>query len=254
MNTTASKASVSFIVPALNEEKRLEATVDTILTAAADTPPADYEIVLVNDGSTDRTGAIMEQLAGRHPKIRVVHNERNLGFGGAYQRGAAAASCEYVMVVAGDNAASASSICDTLKHLGEADIIIPYIANPEIRSLPRRIGSRGFVLLMNLLFGLHIPYYNGMIPRRHLLSLITLSTTSNAVHAEALVKLIKAGYSYVEVGVTHAPAADHHSAAVRPKNLVKVLKAVIHLYREVRRPGAIPISPRLEAAATAKKT
>ena len=253
MNMSDRPPSVSFIVPALNEEGRICATVDTILGAMNEVPDRPFEIVLVNDGSTDKTAMLMDELVLRRSEIRVVHNERNLGFGGAFQRGLAVAKNDYVMVVAGDNAASRESIVQTVRHLGEADILIPRIANPEIRSRARRIGSRAYTLLLNFLFNLRVGYYNGMIPKRELLQQLTLTTSSNAVHAEALVKLLKAGCTYKEVAIHHQPALDYRSAALKPRNLLKVFKAIIHLYREVHRPGAIPQLRRLETATTSEK-
>lgn len=231
---------MSFIVLALNEEADIEDTVRTILEAVEDSRVSEYEIVLVNDGSTDGTGAIMEKLARRHDRIKVLHNEQNLGLGGAYKRGVHVAHCEYAMLVPGDNCIPASDITLALNHLGEADIILPYLTNPKLRPLGRRIASRAFTLIINTLFGLRIRYYQGMIPRREILDTITISTDSYAFLAEAVVKLIKAGYSYVQAGFPNTPVAGGHSVALQPKRLWGVFVAIVNLVREMHRPGAIP--------------
>jgi dolichol-phosphate mannosyltransferase len=229
------KSSVTFIAPALNEEVGIEGTAATIRDATETVSPSDYEIVLVNDGSTDRTGELMKQLAREDNRIRVIENSSNLGLGASFMRGVAVARCDYVMLVAGDNVASADSLAATIEHLGEADMILPYIANPNVRPLLRRIGSRAFTMVINCLFGLRIPYYNGVVPRRDLLREITVATYGYGFGAEIVVKLIRAGHSYVTVGVRHNSAPDNNSSALQLRNLLKVLRAIMNLTVEMRR-------------------
>jgi dolichol-phosphate mannosyltransferase len=231
----ASTPLISFIVAALNEQGHIEEAVETILRAVAEVKLKDYEIVLVNDGSTDKTGEIMDRLASHNDRIRVLHNERNLGLGGVYKRGVAAARGEYVMVIAGDNAASAESISVTLAHLGEADIIIPHVHNiTEVRSLFRRIGSRGYTILINLLFGLNVRYYNGAVARRALLNTITLTGDGYSIFAELVVKLVSRGHSYVEIGVPFTPTPNTaRSSALRFRNVAIVVGSVFRLVRDI---------------------
>lgn len=247
------KPTVSFIVLALNEERHIEATIGTIVSAAATSRVSEYEMVLVNDGSTDRTGALMDAAARQNSRLRVVHNERNLGFGGAYKRGVAAAHGEYVMIVAGDNAMPVTSVTTILNHLGKADIIFPYVTDAKDRPLIRRVGSRGFTTVINKLFGLRLRYYNSMVPRRELLNKIKINTDGYASQAEGAIKMIRAGASYIEVGVVHGHASGGGSSAVRPKNLLKVFKAIFTLIREMRASRRVSPAPRLEPATTGKR-
>jgi len=241
MNPQVSKPSISFIVPALNEEGNIGAAVQTIRDAVGSDLTDDYEIILVNDGSTDKTGDLMERIAKADPRARVVHNPRNLGFGGAFKSGLAQARRDYVIRICGDNGVPAPSVRMVLDQIGKADIVIPYIANPEFRSWSRRFGSWGFTTIVNALFGLHVPYYNhsAVFPRRAL-DTIQITTDSFAYQAEALVKLLKAGYTYVPIGVRDIARAHGRSTALKPKNLVNVVRALVHLVKEVRRAGAVP--------------
>ena len=255
MSPATSRPSVSFIVPALNEGRHIEKTVATILEAVAASGVSDYQIVLVDDGSTDATGRIMDQVAAsRGDKIQVVHNLRNTGFGGAYKRGVTVARCDYVMIVAGDNLMPATSITTVLDQLGKADIILPYMADMKQRPLGRRIGSWGFATVINTLFGFHIHYYNSMVPRRALLNKITINTEGYALQAETIVKLLKAGYSYAEISVPHGMTVRGGSSALRVKNLVNLFKDLCALIKEVRRPGAIPAHVPVESTAGADKS
>src|SRR5262245_6236815 len=207
---------MSFVVPCHDEEANVAATVAEI-RAAAEAPGAAYEIILVDDHSGDRTGEIMEELAARDPRVRVIHNEVNLGYGGAYKRGATAARLEHVMLIPGDNGFPSSSIRAILRHVGEADIVIPHPANSGVRSPLRRLLSRGFTRTMNWLFDLDVGYYNSaVVHRAALLGSVTVTTDGFAFQAEVLVKLLARGCTYVECAIVIQERVAGRSAALRP--------------------------------------
>lgn len=229
--TEPRKRSVSFVVPALNEGEAVRGSVREIIKAAEGRLD-DYEIILVNDGSTDNTGEVIDRLAADHAFAHVVHNERNLGFGGAYKRGVAAANLNYVMMVPGDDAHPAPGLAPILDQVGEADIVVPYVLNPESRSWFRRLLSRSFVLLLNTLFGRRLRYYNGLVVhRRDLLNEITITTDGFSYQAEALIKLLRRGATYVEVGVLISERKGGRSSALKPRNVAAVLRTVWYLWR-----------------------
>src|SRR5262245_4720131 len=121
-----SKPTVSFVVPALNEELNIGPTVESILAMATGSC-SDYELVLVDDGSTDTTGKVMDELAAKDKHLKVVHNARNLGYGGAFKAGAAAATKDYVVRVCADNVTPTEQIAKVLAEVGKADIVLPYL-------------------------------------------------------------------------------------------------------------------------------
>lgn len=229
-----SSPSISFIVPALNEEQHIEGAVSTIHRAVAEFTNLDFEIVLVNDGSSDSTGAIMNRLASSIPKIKAVHNRKNLGLGGAWKSGVAVAEKDYVMMVVGDNIMPVEDIVSVVKKIGQSDIILFHLTNSKLRPLGRRIGSAGFVKVINFLFGLKITYYQGLVPRRELLKKITIKTDSYAFPAEVVVKLIKSGHSYTELGISGTPCRKDKSVALQPKRLWKVLLTIVDLFVEIK--------------------
>jgi glycosyltransferase involved in cell wall biosynthesis len=205
------------------------------IAAAAETFSCDYEILIVDDGSTDGTARIADDLAKRHPRVRAVHNEHNLGLGGAYKRGIQSASKEYVMWVSGDNAETADNLVNIISHVGEADIVVPVLVAPKTRPWLRRFTSRAFTFVVNSLFGLKVHYYNGSVVHRcNLIRQVDIRTNSFAYQAESLVKLLKRGYTYVEVPYTSATYDGVFSHAMRPKNLIAVFKALVVLYMDIR--------------------
>jgi len=227
------KPTISVIIPALNEEKNIQGTVQEVL-AALDDRFSDFELVLVDDGSVDTTGAIMDQLVSDNVRMRVAHNSHPTNLGGAYKTGLAIARMEYVIMVPGDNQFSAANIAKVLDHVGQADMVIQYTTNQNVRPLPRQLGSRLFTAILNCFFRLRISYYNGtVVHRRELLNTIVIRTDGFAYQAEAIVKLLRAGHTHVDVGTEIRERASGRSTALRPKNLAAVFKAIWNLVWEV---------------------
>ena len=225
--------TISVIIPALNEEANILSAVDAVIAALGDRFE-DYELLLFDDGSQDRTGELMDRVASANPRIRVTHNERPRNLGGVYKQGIVAARFEYLFLVPGDNEITDSALVRTLDAIGKADIVIPYPTNMHIRPWIRRIGSHGYTFLINLLFGRRLNYYNGtVICRTADVRTIVIRTDSFAYQSEALLKLLRAGKTYVQVGIEIRPLPGRRSNALRLRNLVAVCKAVWHLVVEI---------------------
>jgi glycosyltransferase involved in cell wall biosynthesis len=232
----------SFVVPCFNEEESVGATVASVREAMHGRE--DYELILVNDTSTDHTLDSMQALAAEDAHIRVIDNPVNLGFGGSYKRGAKAATATYVMMLPGDDGFPGRSIAEVLAHAGEADIIIPIVTNPGARSRFRAFASKGFTTLLNWTFWLNVGYYNGAVLQRNdLLRAIEIRTNSFAYQAEALVKLIARGATYTHCYVRIQDRAAGRSSALRLKNQLAVWKTILHLLAEVGLFCRLPLAP-----------
>ena len=227
--------TLTLIIPALNEEVLITPTVEQILERV-DGRFADYELILVDDGSTDQTGERMDQLAAAHPRIRVIHNPRNLGLGTSYRLGVSEARFEYVMLLCGDGGMPASSLPAIFDRIGEADIVIPYMRNlRQIKTPARFLLSKTYTGLLNTLFGLRLHYYNGLaVHRVELVRAAKVTSEGFGFQGETLVKLIKAGCSFVEVGVDGAEKTQR-SSALRLSNIVSVNKTLLKLLWKVSR-------------------
>jgi dolichol-phosphate mannosyltransferase len=227
------KPTLSIIVPALNEEPNIAGTVEEI-TAAVGDHLGDYEVLLINDGSTDRTGPIMDQLAAADPHVRVAHNPVNLGLGAAYKVGLSLARFDHVMLVPGDNCFARSSLALIFARVGDADITATYPVNPQVRDFFRRCVSSSFTYLISLVFGLGMRYYNGAtVHRTRLVRRITITADSFAFQAEILIKLLRRGAGYVQVGVPIIERRAGQSAALKPRNVARVLLGLVSIFVEV---------------------
>jgi len=158
-----------------------------------------------------------------------------MGFGFNFTDGVRRATKDYIIMVPGDNEIPAEAIERVMALAGQADVIIPYTANPEVRPFSRRVISRVFVALINTLFGLNVSYYNGTcLVKSRLLKKVPLKTWGFAYMAAILVRLLKSGASYTEVGVDIAQRSSGKTKAFAFKNVVSVVRAILTLFWDVR--------------------
>ncbi len=224
-------STITLIVPALNEDAVIVPVLEAIY-AEAERHFREFELIAIDDGSTDRTGALMEEVAGRLPKVRVIHNNPNIGWGASFQKGLGEARFQYVMLLCGDGGLPAHSLPAIFERIGAADLVIPYMTNlKRIKSTLRYLVSRTYTGLLNVLFGFRLRYYNGLpVYRRSLLNAIEITSAGFGFQGEIVVKLLKSGCTYVEVGVEGAEEKGR-SLAFRPRNVVSVAKTLLDLLR-----------------------
>ena len=226
--------SLSVLVPALNEQRDLEPTVRQLIRVVGGVCE-DFEIIIVNDGSTDRTGAIAQQLVQEEFRVRLLENPGNMGLGYSYVRGVREAGKTYFMYVPGDNTWPESSIGEILRHLGKADVVTSYATNPDVRVGFRRLVSTAYTVALNALFGHRMRYFNGLsvYPREFLLTR-PITTWGFGFQAETLLKALDAGLSVVEVGVPIDEAAARKSRALSLRNFLSVAKTVVTTFWTLR--------------------
>lgn len=222
MKAAKANPKLSFIVPAFNEEANIADTVEEIHKIG--TNLTSYEIVIVNDGSVDATKDIIEKLAVADDTLTLANHETNKGFGASYRKGFETAVGEYCILIPGDNSHPANTVSPILDKMGMADIVIPYVINPNVRQKRRQLLSKLFVIIVNTLTGLRLPYYNGLVLHRtHLLQNVCSTTSGYAYQAEILVNLIRGGASYTTVATEISERATGETKAFKPKNVIQVI-------------------------------
>src|SRR5882672_4925425 len=117
--------SLSIIIPAYNESENILATLENV-TRALEPLPIRHEILVIDDGSRDTTAALVTANLHRFPTVRLLVNERNMGFGWSYRRGVDAATLDHIVMVHGDNAWGHETLREFFSHVGDADVIIGY--------------------------------------------------------------------------------------------------------------------------------
>ncbi len=227
------KNSISIIIAALNEEHNLLGTVETVVGSAREFFD-DYEVLIFNDGSTDRTGQIAGELSVSNDRIRVFNNSHPKNLGWVFKEGARQARMRHVMLVNGKNDTTAQGLASIFSLSQKADLVIPYISNMEERSFTRRAVSKTFTIMCNTIFGMNLKYFNdSVLHTKDGLSKINIRTDSYAFQAEALIKLIKSGSSYIEVGVADRYEKKIATKAFKFKNIFGVARFLVGTIRDV---------------------
>jgi dolichol-phosphate mannosyltransferase len=222
--------SVSVMVPALNEQESLAATIVQLVEALHITVE-DYEILVINDGSTDRTGVIADALAGENARIRVFHHAHPMGLGECYRQGIHEATKNCYVFVPGDNGWPADSLVTLFQGIGSADIVTSYVSNPQVRPLGRRLISRLYTCVLNTLFRKRVRYYNGLtIYPLSFLKRSPFRTNGFGYQAELLLRALQTGMSLIEIALPINERVSGVSKALRLRNLGSVIWTVMRLY------------------------
>jgi glycosyltransferase involved in cell wall biosynthesis len=221
------------VVPALNEEENLRPTVESILKEIGPLA-SDLEVLVFNDASTDRTGAVANELAAQDSRVQAIHNAQRLNIGGSYKAGLARARGEYFLLVPGDNETRVDEIARGLAFVGRADLILFHVTNPRVRGTTRRLLSRLYVLAVNLMFGTRVRYTNGTnVFRTGVLRRVPIRTNGFSYQTEAVVKAVRSGVDYVQVGLEIKARDTGTSKAVTWKNVRSVAGALGRLWWDV---------------------
>jgi glycosyltransferase involved in cell wall biosynthesis len=222
--------SLSVVIPAYNEAENILATLENI-TTAFEPLSIPHEILVIDDGSRDRTAELVEQARQRYPAVRLLKNERNMGFGWSYRRGVEAAALAHIVMVHGDNAWGWATLREFFSHTGEADVIIGFTRD-MLKSRPwaRTVISKTFTLLVNLITWRHLRYYNGLqIHQAPVLKSLQIDSHGYGFQAEVLVKALRRTRTYLEVPMDLIEREKGESKAFRMKNVVDVLSTLKRL-------------------------
>jgi glycosyltransferase involved in cell wall biosynthesis len=248
-------ARLSYFFPAHNEEANVEGLVEEalqVLPGIADT----FEIIVVNDGSRDRTQAIADELTARHPGVvRAVHHAVNRGYGGALRSGFGAARFELVAFTDGDRQFQVVDLARLTARLAEPDapdVVAGYRvarADPLIRT----IYARAYRLANRIFFGLRVTDVDCACKlfRTEALAGLRVESEGAFFSAELLIKLGAAGRSTAEVGVPHYPRTAGSPTGAKPQVILRAVRDFwrlrLHMWvnrdRALRRGGPIQAPP-----------
>lgn len=222
--------TVSIIVPALNEGGNVAQAINAVAKVCA-VAGADYEILVFNDGSSDRTGEIADHIAKRNPRVRVFHNPHTMGLGYIFQRGIEASTKSFLMFFPGDADMASWSLGYLIRQAHTADLVITYPRNISARPFLRRILSVTFVKLLNILLGLSLRYYTGsFICKVRSVEKLPLVAQGFAALFEFKIHMLKAGCTYREIPFDHVGRTQGRSKAFRLANIIDTSRMVLVLF------------------------
>jgi glycosyltransferase involved in cell wall biosynthesis len=216
--------SLSIVLPAYNEEENVAAAVEEV-SAVAENLGIDYEIILVNDGSSDRTGDIARELQERIPQFRLVEHYPNRGYGGALKAGFAAATKELIAFVPADKQFDFSEIERFLDAIDGADIVSGYRAARQ-DNVVRRFNAFGWNTLVRLLFGYLCRDIDCgfKLFRREVLDHVNVVSDGAMIDTEFLAGAKARGYRIAEVPVTHLPRAGGEATGANIKVIARAFR------------------------------
>ena len=227
--------SLSVFFPAYNDEGNIGKVAETAVTVL-EALGADYEVIIVHDGSPDRTGEIADELARRHQKVRVIHHEKNLGYGAALKTGFTNARNEYIFYTDGDNQFDVGEMKKfvPLVSLGLSDLVVGF-RNRKQYSLYRKVTSFTYNLVLQVLFDL--PYRDvdcafKLVPKS-LIDDMVISSVDAFIDAEILIRAQQRGYGITEIGVTHR-ARETGVSGVKTGVILGTIKEMIQFYLQIR--------------------
>lgn len=229
---------LSVFFPSYNEEKEIENTVrkakDILLKISK-----NWEIIIVNDGSKDKTLEIARNLAKSDKRVRVVNHPQNRGYGAAFKSGFYSAKYEWIAFTDADGQFDFSEIDKfyTKQKEANADLVIGYYEKRQV-SKGKIITSKMWELVVFLFFGLHVKDIDcgfKLVRREVINNIDKLESERGAfISSEFLIKARKKGYKIVEVGVTHYPRETGVGTGRDIKVIVNSFKDLFALWKKLR--------------------
>jgi glycosyltransferase involved in cell wall biosynthesis len=222
-----------------NEEENIEHAIACAVDAL-ERHARDWEVVVVDDASQDRSAALVTRLAEAQPRIRLLRHEVNRKLGASIKTGFAAARKDVVLYMDADLPFDPDVIGRALRALQvtRADLIAGYRFDRTGEGLRRTIYSYFYNSLIGLLFGW--PHrdinFSFKLIRREVLEAVELRSEGSLIDAELIVKAKNLGFVIQQLGLDYFPRPRGRSTLSSPAVILKIFRELITLYPEMRRP------------------
>lgn len=226
MKFTSAQCSLSVVMPAHNEEEAIAGTVHEVIDTISDWMQ-DFEVIVVNDGSQDRTGIILDTIAASHSCLRVIHHAVNQGYGAALVSGFEAVTKDLVFFMDSDGQFDIHDLEQFFPLLEEYDAVLGYRVSRQDTWM-RKVNAWGWKILVGIVFGVYVrdvdcafKLYPAQFFCEH-----QLETRGAMINAEILYKFTRAGYTYTQVGVHHLPRRGGRATGAK-------LSVIMRAFREL---------------------
>jgi glycosyltransferase involved in cell wall biosynthesis len=228
--------SLTVFFPFHNEQENIRRAYESARTVL-NTMGVDYEIILVDDGSVDKTGEIADALAAADPRVRVVHHPKKSGYGAALQSGFRAATKTLVFYTDGDCQFDLNDLPPLLPLMKQYDIVSCFRINRQ-ENLRRKLNAFGWTNLMNFLFGLKIRDMNCAFKlyKRKIFDEIKMESKGSLLNSEIMARASHHGFTITQVGVRHYPRTAG-KAGPKTKVIFRAFRELAKLYWQIKREG-----------------
>ena len=238
--------SISAVLPAYNEEALIGDTAQAVAEVLAGITD-DYEVIVVDDGSRDRTRAVIEEIAAANPRVRCVRHQLNRGYGEALKSGFSAATKDFVFLTDGDRQFDVRELTAFVPHLQTAQLVVGY-RDPRRDSTLRLVYAWGWRLVVTLLFGYVARDIDCAFKlfSREVWKRVQVHSGGATFSAEFLAKARRCGYRIVELPVTHYPRTAGSPTGARPHVIARAFRDLLWL--------RLHLEPCLDAADAGRKS
>jgi glycosyltransferase involved in cell wall biosynthesis len=223
---------LSVAVSCYNEENLVSGTLDNVVAAATDLG-LSYEIIVVDDCSRDGSVAKVRDYIAAHPNlpIQLKVNPINRGLGFSYAEAALAGKGKYFRLTCGDDGEPKEVLVNLFRHIGRADMIIPYnYKRVEGKGLARDLLSGSYSFLVNLISGYDIRYYNGLaLHLRYNVVRWPSSSFGFGFQADIITRLLDEGASYLQIPSYSINKKGNTSTAVSVRNVLSVTHTFVEI-------------------------
>jgi len=243
---TAKLPSLTAFFPCYNEEENVELMIKTFLQILPQLAEK-YEVLIINDGSTDRTAQKIDHLKKKYSHVSTVHHSRNLGYGASLRSGFKAAKYEWTFFTDGDMQFDVSQLAEFIQYTDKYDVIIGYRRRRAEGGM-RALNAKLFKLYIDFLFRLHVKDIDCAfkLMRSKVIKELPLQSTGAFTSAEFLYRLKKAGYTFKQLPVDHFARQFGKPTGNNPKVVVKAALEAFRLYLHMKldRVQGPPVSAR----------
>lgn len=229
---------LSVFLPSYNEEGNIEKVV--IGTVKAVSRNAEkWELIVVNDGSTDKTGEIAKALCDKDDRIRLISHEKNLGYGGSLQSGFYNSKYEWISFIDSDGQFDFGEIRKFIERQREtgADLVIGYYKKRRV-SFAKIVTSKVWEAVVFILFGLKVRDIDcgfKLISKKVIDEIPHLESQRGAfISSELLIKAKKKGFKFTEVAVTHYPRTKGEGTGRKLNVIIKSFIDLLRLWKKLR--------------------
>ena len=232
-------SGLSFVVPAFNEEESLEDAIAAIRANAASLG-CPFEVVIVNDGSSDRTGEIADSISQRDSAIRVIHHPRNRRVGAALKTGAANARFEWMVLNPVDNPIPPEELRNLIAASRHASIVVGYRSERPGYRLWMRFASRVYHDMLMVLFGVRLKDFNWCcLYRTELLRSLPMKNEGILGFPEVLIRAARSGEPLIEVPLSMRERVTGRPTVSKMKVLGRTVVDMMGLVWDVRVRGPL---------------
>ncbi len=229
---------MSVFLPIYNEQANIKNTYNNV-KENLEKNVKEYEIILVDDGSKDKTPQICDDIAKKDKNVRVIHHNPNMGYGGAVKSGLYASSMPWIAFIDSDgqfNFEEINRFIETQQKTG-ADCVIGYYRDRKVSAI-RKLNSKVWQTIVNILFGLNVRDIDcafKLVSKKVIETIPPLESTRGAfITSEFLIKAKKSGFKIVEIGVNHYPRKQGEATGAKLNVIIQSFVDLFNLWKKLR--------------------